>query len=95
MRVLAIVIVSLLSNACAPSMAVSTVGGAGTDRTHGCGIVDVCSGGTGEADGVVSLAVGSAIVGTLAYVLARHLRSPTGSRAASRVAAPAPASSLP
>lgn len=98
MRILAIVVVLLVSNACAPNMAISTTGGA--DNVQSCGLFDECFGGTGDMDGMVSFAVGSTIVGTLAFVLARHLRAPSSraaksSRAASRTAVPAPASSLP
>lgn len=45
---------------------------AGTERVNLCGELDDCAGGTGEADGIVAVAVAGTIVGALALAAYRH-----------------------
>lgn len=95
MRAPVILIAAILVNGCAPAMMRGTVGGPDTEHLDGCTLVEACAGGTGQADGVVSLAVGGAIIGTLAFALYRHMSKATSSPAASRAARSAPSSSPP
>src|SRR5690606_10513040 len=82
MRAPVIIIAAILSNGCAPAMMRGTVGGADTEHVEGCTLAEPCAGGSGQADGVISIAVGGAILGTLAFALYRHMTK--GSPAASR-----------
>ncbi len=68
MRIIALVIAFLVSG-CAHALS----GGAATDRGFECAELDACFAGSGEADGIVSIAVASAIVGALAVATYRHL----------------------
>ncbi|HEU4614946.1 MAG TPA: hypothetical protein VFS15_22795 [Kofleriaceae bacterium] len=61
--------IALMVSGCAPGLA----SGTSTDRVPACGDLDECVGGSGEADGIVTVAVASTIVGALAYAAYRRL----------------------
>jgi hypothetical protein len=67
MRTIVLTIAFLVSG-CAHAIS----SGTGTERVPACGDLDECVGGSGEADGIVTVAVASTIVGALAFAAYRR-----------------------
>lgn len=70
-RLQAVVIVSMLAQGCAHGVVNGSADS--MDHTQECGLYEVCGGGTGVADGVVSAAVAGTIVGAVLVMVYRRL----------------------